>query len=197
MIHSLSERHLLPMATPATLLRCIGWVDLDQLSASTFRLARQLSKERRPRCITDRFRQTMSMNHPVHVQVFNADDTELIDNLSALLMGEVLSPPRDTLMHTSNDFAMLASLRCAFSKFGVFTLDFSKRLFFLAEKRGFSISCPSESVAKVFKPTSIPTVSTFSGKHSGSTSQEKEAYYLPVFLLWMVSVLILPCTGRW
>src|ERR1700736_5681775 len=102
MIGTLRERHLLPMSTPATGLGCIGGVHSDQLTASFFRFAHQLIEECRPRHITDRFRQTMGVKHTVHVQIFHADNTGLIDNLPRMLMGEVLSTPRDTLMHTSN-----------------------------------------------------------------------------------------------
>ena len=130
MIGPLRERHLLPMSTPATGLGGIGGVHSDQLTASFFRFARQLLQEGRPRHITDRFRQTMAVKHAVHVQVFHADDPELLDYFPALLMGEVLSAPRDPLMHTSNGLAMCASLWRAFRQLGVRALHFGKSLFF-------------------------------------------------------------------
>src|ERR1700704_3885872 len=136
MIGTLRERHLLPMSTPAAGLGGIGGVHSDQLTASFFRFARQLIEECRPRHITDRFRQTLVVNHAVHVQVFHADETGLIDNLARLLMGEVLSTPRDTLMHTSNRLAMFAPLRCPFRQCGVFALDFGKRFLFSTKEAG-------------------------------------------------------------
>lgn len=68
---------------------------------------------------------------------------------------------------------------------------------FLRKKRGLAISCPSESVANVVSPTSMPTCSGVSGKRSGSHSTEKHTDHLPVLLLWMVQVLMLPLTSRW
>ncbi len=134
MIYTLSEGHLLPMSTPATRLRRIGGVHSYHLSASLFRFAREVIEECRPRDITDRFRQAMVMNHPIHVQIFDADDPELIDKTAAVLMGEVLAPPRDTLMNTRDSLAVLASFWGAFGKPGVFPLDFGKSLFFGAEE---------------------------------------------------------------
>src|SRR5258706_547168 len=130
MIGTLRERHLLPMSTPATRLRCIGRVDLDHLPASTFRLARQLSKERRPGSVTDRFRQTMVVNHALHFQIFDTNNAKVVDHTAALLVGEVLPTPGDTLMHTSNRLAMFAPLWRTFRQLGMLPLDFGKCLLF-------------------------------------------------------------------
>ena len=53
-----------------------------------------------------------------------------------MLMGEVLSPPRDTLMHTSNSLAMFAPLGCPFRKFGVCALYFGKIFLFSTKEAG-------------------------------------------------------------
>lgn len=134
MIHSLAERHLLPVSTLATGLTRIGRIDLEQLVASLFRFAHQLGKEHAPCRVTDRFRQTMIMNHPIDGQIFYTDHAKLIDNLSAVLVSEVLPSPRDPLMDTSNHLAMFAPLWCAFGKLTVLALDFGKRLFLNTEK---------------------------------------------------------------
>ena len=130
MIGTLREGHLVPMSTPATRLRCIGRVDLDHLPASTFRLARQLSKERRPGSVTDRFRQTMVVNHALHFQIFDTNNAKVVDHTAALLVGEVLSTPGDTLMHTSNRMAMFAPFWRTLRQPGMLPLDFGKRLLF-------------------------------------------------------------------
>src|ERR1700680_269774 len=94
------QGHDLSMSTGATLLTRIGRVDLHTLSASFFRFARQCAKELRPCCICNALRQTMMVNHPVHMKVFDADHTETIDDLSTFLMGEVITPEGDTLVNT-------------------------------------------------------------------------------------------------
>src|SRR6266542_5280657 len=100
MIGSLTQGHLLPMVAPATILRRVGRVDFDQHSASFFRFARELLKEGRPCRVTDAFGQTRVMKHSVHMKVFDTNGSELIDDLSTLLMGEVLPFPLGTFMHT-------------------------------------------------------------------------------------------------
>src|SRR5258706_14178242 len=64
------------------------------------------------------------------------------------------------------------------------------------KKRGLSTAVPSERVANVLSPTSNPTCARHSGSRWGSHSTAKEADHLPVEERQMVSVLILPRTGR-
>jgi len=128
------QGHLLPMSTDAACLTRIGRIDFDQLSASFFRFARELTKECRPRGICNAFGKTVVVNHAVHLEVFYTDDPIGIDNLTTILMGEVLTPPGNPLMHASHDFAMLASLWSAFGKLSVLALRFGKSLFLFAEK---------------------------------------------------------------
>ena len=122
----------------------------------------------------------MIVNQTVDMQIFDANDAKAIHDPTAFLMGEVVTPPFDTLMHTSDSFAVLVSLGCTLGKFGVLALDFGQYLLFLTKKRGLAISSPVERVANVKSPTSIPTCSSFSGKRSGSTSHEKQANHFPV-----------------
>lgn len=146
MIHTLTERHLLPMSTPATGLTGIGRIDFEQLVASFFRFALQLGKEHAPCRVTDRFRQTMIVHHPVDLQVFDTDHAKGVDDLAAVLMGEVLPTPCNALMDTSHNLAMLAPLRRALGKFAVFALHFGQRLFFSAKETGvFDLLCIRES----------------------------------------------------
>ncbi len=130
------QGHDLSMSTGATCLTRIGRVDLHTLSASFFRFARQCAKELRPRGICNALRKTMVMNHPVHMQVFYANHTETVDDLSTFLVGEVIPSEGDTLMHTCHNLTVLASLGCAFRKLSMLALHFGQGLFFLAEKAG-------------------------------------------------------------
>src|SRR5512135_937061 len=61
------------------------------------------------------------------------------------------------------------------------------------KKRGVATSCPSDNVAKVFNPTSLPTCRPVMGKGDGSAhSHEKQTDHLPVLLQLIVAVLGVP-----
>src|SRR5450759_5196631 len=98
MIHALTQGHLLPMVAPAAILCRVGRIDFDEHSASFFRFARELVKELRPRRVTDALGQTMGVNHPIDVEIFDTDHPELIDDLSTLLMGEIVAAPFSSLV---------------------------------------------------------------------------------------------------
>ncbi len=134
MIGSLTQGHLLPMVTPAALLRRVGRIDCDELSASFFRFARQSVKELRPGRVTDAFRKTMIVNQPVHLQVLHTDHPETVHDLSGLLMSEVVSSETNPFMDSRYDFAMLPAFRCAFCQFGVLPLNLRQRFLFISEK---------------------------------------------------------------
>jgi len=76
----------------------------------------------------------MIMHHPVHMQIFDTNHTETVDDLAAFLMCEVIAPEGDTFMDSGDYPAVLPTLRCALGQFRVFALDFGKCLLFLAKK---------------------------------------------------------------
>ncbi len=76
----------------------------------------------------------MGVEHPVHRQVFHADHAVGVDDLAALLMGEVLAPPADPLMHSRNDTAVLAAFGGCLLQLGVGALHLCQRLFLLAKE---------------------------------------------------------------
>lgn len=134
LIDSLLKSHLLPVPTSATVLRCICRVNLNELSASLFRFARQLGEKSRPCYITYALCQTMIVSHPIDHQILNTDDTEMVNDLAAILMGKVAASELDTLVDTCHGLAMLAPFWRALFQFGMFALDFGKGFLFLAEK---------------------------------------------------------------
>src|SRR5436190_3382352 len=85
------QGHLLPLSTGATCLTRIGRVDFDELSASFFRFARELTKECRPRGICNAFGKTMGMPYAVHCEVFYSNDSELVNDLTVFLMREIVT----------------------------------------------------------------------------------------------------------
>ena len=133
-VGSLSERHRLPTMTPAAVLGRVGRVDFDHHSASFFRFAGELPKERRPRRVTDALGQTMVVKHPTHMQVFHADPPETVHDLAARLMGEVVASERNALMDPRHGLAVLATLLCACGQTGVFALHARQGVLFLAEE---------------------------------------------------------------
>src|SRR5438067_8221403 len=100
MIHTLTQEHLLSMMAPAATLRRVGRVDFDSRSASFFRFAEQLVKKSRPRSVMNAFGETMIMGHALDMQVFHTNDSETINELAALLMGEIIPPKSNQLMDT-------------------------------------------------------------------------------------------------
>lgn len=138
MEYSFGERHLLPMPTLAACLARIGRVDSHVSPASFFRFAGELTEKRRPRGICNTLGETVIMDHPVHAEVFHADDPKGVDDFAAFLMGEVLSFPRNAFMDTCNYFTVLSSLWGAFGKPGMLALHLCQRFFFLAEKAWIS-----------------------------------------------------------
>ncbi len=134
MIGSLRQRHLLPMVTSAAILSGVGRIDSGERSASFFRFAGELSKELRPRRVTDAFCQTMVMDHPIDGQVFNTDHAEAVNDLPALLVSEVLTSKCDAFMDPRYRLTVLASLLSALCQLGVFALYFGQRLLFPAKE---------------------------------------------------------------
>ena len=117
MIHSFRERHLLPMVAPAAILRCVGWIDFDGCSSSFFRFGEQLLKKSRPTRIVNALSKTMVMRHPVVLQVFHTDHPETINDLAALLVGEIVTSEGYPFMHTCHYLAMFPAKRRRFLEF--------------------------------------------------------------------------------
>ena len=134
MIHALTQRHLLPMSTPATGLRRVRRVDLDHPSASFFRFAGQVREKGRPCCVTDTFRQAMMVHHPIDMQIFYTDHPKAVYKLSGLLLGEVVAFEPRAFVHPCHHLAMLATLGRSRRQFGVFALDSCQRFLFTAKE---------------------------------------------------------------
>jgi hypothetical protein len=124
------------MSTSAACLTRIGRVDFDELASSFFRFGAQLTEECRPRDICNTPGKAMMVNPAIHVEVFDTDDPVGIDDLTAVLMGEVLSSKADTLMDTGNNLTVFVSLRCAICQLGMLALHFCQGFLFAAKETG-------------------------------------------------------------
>jgi hypothetical protein len=75
--YSLGERHHLPVSAAAALLRRIARVYFLHLSASLCRFAREDSEKATPRRVSNSSREMVVLNHPAHVQIFDANHLEI------------------------------------------------------------------------------------------------------------------------
>jgi hypothetical protein len=130
----------------ATGLAGIGRINFAECSASFSRFTEQHTKETRPGRVTDGFSQTRVMEHPVDLQVFNRNQTELVNNLAAVLVRKISSTPTNPLMHPGDYFTFSFAFRCTLFSFGKFALGFGKFFFFLSkEARVFNLLPVTES----------------------------------------------------
>ena len=126
---SYGQSHLLPVPAARASLRCVSGVYFNQRTTSVFSFVRKIVKELPPCHIENAFGKAVVVNHPVNVQVFNGDDTSLVDKVPAKLVSEVGTPVCSTLLDMRNDFASLGSLRRPLRLFTHSSLSFSKSLF--------------------------------------------------------------------
>ena len=89
------------MTAPATSLASVGWIYFNQLSASFCRFARQLVKEVTPGRVCYRLSQTVIVNHSVDVQILNRYQTVSVNNLTAVLVGEVVTSPANPFVNAA------------------------------------------------------------------------------------------------
>ncbi len=122
------------MPTGTACLTRIGRIDSNVQSPSFFRFGVQLTEECRPRGICYAFGKTMVVSHPVDLQVFDTDNSKLMDDLVAFLMGEVGTSERYSFVNTSNGLAMLALFRRTFCQFALLALHLCQRLFFFPKE---------------------------------------------------------------
>jgi hypothetical protein len=134
MIGSFTQGHRLPMVAPAAILGGVGRVHSDEPSASFFRFAREMIKELRPGRVTDAFRKTMIVNHPIDMQIFNTDGPERVDNLARVLMREVVASPFGSFMPSRDDLTMHAPLFRSLLQSGMLALHLRQCLFFTAKE---------------------------------------------------------------
>lgn len=74
------------------------------------------------------------MHHPINRHVFYDTDAEAVNDGTAILMGEVLTPKPDTLMDTCHDLTSLHPFTCSLFGFGQAAFCLCQYLFFLAKK---------------------------------------------------------------
>lgn len=83
---SRGERFAHSMSALRAILRRVGRIHLDYLTASIFRFTRQDRDELTPPGVTDALGQMMILNHSPHVQIFNGDRVKLPDEIERRLV---------------------------------------------------------------------------------------------------------------
>ncbi len=97
-------------------------------------LVRKKVRELAPRDVMDAFGKTMVVRHPLDREVFNSNQVKGVDDMAAVLMGEVAAPPRNPFMDASYHFALSGALRRPLLLLGQATLGLGKRLFVTTEE---------------------------------------------------------------
>ena len=177
-------------------LRRVPRVNQYKATTSPFCLVHSKLHQLKPGYISDRFSQIMVFEHPFTIQLFKGNGAVFINQLATEFMSKILSPASYSLMDTRYNLSPLSSFSSTFLCLRQLALCLSQFLFIFRKKRGLSIFCPVERVAKLSSPTSIPTAFSDGSKGSGSISQLKQAYHLPVLRRLKVKVFGLPSRGR-
>jgi putative transposase len=111
------------VTTLRAILRRVGRIHLDYLTASLFRFALQDQDELTPSHVADALGEMMILHHSSHVQIFDGDCVKLLDEIERCLVVEVralasnllmlpgqqfdcLTPAIASLVRTARDFAL-------------------------------------------------------------------------------------------
>ncbi len=132
--YALRERHLLAVSTSTACLTRIGRIHSNVASPSLFRFGVHLTEECRPRDVMNALGQTVIMGQAVHQQVFDTDDPIRVDNLTALLVSEVLPSPTGPFMNSRYCLPVFAAFRRALCELGVLALYLCQGFFFFAKE---------------------------------------------------------------
>lgn len=135
-VQAVAQSEFLPVSATRAVLARVGGVHPDNLPTGAFSLADNQSEERGPRRVTNAFGETAIVDHPVHRKVFDRNCTEPVDDLSGLLMREVLASPADTFVNPRDGFTSPDPFRRSFFGFRKFTLHFSQCPFVRAKESG-------------------------------------------------------------
>ena len=97
------------MSTIRAILAGVGWIDSNELTTGTCCLVHQCEEESRPCGIKNALGETMIVIHAIDMNILNRNKTKVIDNLSTVLMGEVVTFESNSLMNSCNDFLKMLS----------------------------------------------------------------------------------------
>lgn len=148
---SIRESELLPMPASGAILRSIGGVHCHELPTSTFSLVGKTGNELAPTSIGNRLSQAVIMQHTVGIDVFHADDPELIHNPMRELVGKVRPSIGDTLMDIGHNLFSPSSLWYSLIEQRQLPLSLSQSPLVCPEETGIGDSFPSGERSKGFQ----------------------------------------------
>ena len=151
-VQAILQPDLLPVPAIRAVLTRVGRVYLDDLPTGTLSLADNQPKEHSPRRITDALGETAVMDHSVHREVFNRNDTEPVNDLPGFLVRKVLTTPPDAFVNPGDKFALLRSFRRSLFRLRKFSLRLRQLPFLRAEKPGVLYGFSGGQMRKSRKP---------------------------------------------
>ena len=145
-----------PAAAAATHLACIARIDLHHTTPSVFSFVRCEENKTVPRCVRDGFSETVIAEHTSNVQIFKADDSKSIGQLSAFLMSKVAPFVGHSLVKVRDYFARLLSLPTSLRRRAQFPLSLCQSLFFCTEESRILDRFTVGQHGKFFQPAVNP-----------------------------------------
>jgi hypothetical protein len=165
---SRSERFALSVTTFRAILRRVGRIHLDYLTASFFRFARQDQNELIPSCVADALRKMMILHHPFNVQIFDRNRIKLSHDLERRLVVKIRALSPDFLMFLLQQIdrlaSVIASLVHSARDFALSSLQFT---FGLAQKFRILDYFTSRECGEVLDPDINPYRLAGLGEESG------------------------------
>ncbi len=110
---TLRQRFLLAMPTALTVLTRVRRMDRDKRSTGPCCLVGHEGRELGPRRIQDAFGEAVMVHHLIDGQIFHGNDSESVDDATALLMREVGASVADALMDPADDLPASPAFRRA------------------------------------------------------------------------------------
>src|SRR3712207_3677779 len=132
-MHTNAQILLNQLPTPATALAGVTRVNSYHTTASLFRFARRDQYKLFPRSIRNAFRQAVVFEHSACIQVLKDDYAETVDQFPTFLVGEVATPVRYPLMHTTNRLTAARTCLCALLSLREFALNLCNSLLFFSK----------------------------------------------------------------
>src|SRR5262245_15325152 len=117
------------MATARAVLTRVRRIHRHILSTGPCCLVRKELRELTPRRVMKTLGETPVMHQPVDRHILDRDQVTLMDNATAVLVGEIASSPGEAFIHTSNSLTPLRAFGGILLRFGTAALDLGQCVF--------------------------------------------------------------------
>lgn len=154
MDHAITQSQIDILAATGRQFTRAPWIDLSAHSPSLFRFVRCESDQLIPRCVCNGLGEVSILEHTFNVQFLKDENAKTIDQCSAQLVSEVVSPVSDSLMDTSDNRSPVSSLNSSFRRNTEFPLRFGQRLLFLSKESGI-LNCLSIGKGRKLRQSTV------------------------------------------